>query len=155
VYEEFCDLTKRKLYNDYNLEMLDSDHATQVNENVKGHTDQLKAMFASDEFPEIEMPVPLTEVLLRKAIATQVILANARVKRKRLSNPRDKNSLNASKLIEGEIAWYQRQAVNLKPLQQAVLLEPRIVQWCQEPAIPRLRNVHQEVGEALIRIWQN
>jgi hypothetical protein len=62
VYEEFCDLTKRKLDNDYDLEMLDSDDATQVNENVKGHTDQLKAMFASKEFPEIEMPVPLTDV---------------------------------------------------------------------------------------------
>ncbi len=67
VYEEFCDLTKCKLYNDYDLEMLDSDNATQVNEKVKGHTDQLKAMFASDEFPEIEMPVPLTEVLFEKS----------------------------------------------------------------------------------------
>jgi hypothetical protein len=63
VYEEFCDLTKCKLDNDYDLEMLDSDDATQVNENVKGHTDQLKAMFASSEFPEIKMPVPLADVL--------------------------------------------------------------------------------------------
>jgi hypothetical protein len=60
VHKEFCDLTKCKHDNDYDLEMLDSDDATQVNENVKGHTDQLKAMFASDEFPEIEMPVPLS-----------------------------------------------------------------------------------------------
>jgi hypothetical protein len=36
--------------------MLDSDNATQVNENVKGHTDQLKATFASNEFHEIKMP---------------------------------------------------------------------------------------------------
>jgi hypothetical protein len=141
MYEEFCDLTKRKLDNDYDLEMLDSDDATQVNENVKGHTDQLKAMFASDKFPEIEMPVPLMDVLLRQAIATQVILANARVRRKSLSNPRDKNPLNASELIESEnarieMAQYQRQAVNLKPPQQAVLLEPHIVQWHREPVVP-------------------
>jgi hypothetical protein len=63
VYDEFCDLTKRKLDNGYDLEMLDIDNATQVNEKVKGHTDQLKAMFASNEFPEIEMPVPFTDVL--------------------------------------------------------------------------------------------
>jgi hypothetical protein len=44
------------------MEMMDSDDATQVNANVKGHTDQLQAMFESDEFPNIEMQVPLTEV---------------------------------------------------------------------------------------------
>jgi hypothetical protein len=63
VYEAFCDLTKRKLDNDYDLEMLDSDDATQVNENVKGHTDQLKATFVSNEFHEIKMPVPLMDIL--------------------------------------------------------------------------------------------
>jgi hypothetical protein len=31
VYEEFCDLTKRKTGNDHDMEMLDSDDATQVN----------------------------------------------------------------------------------------------------------------------------
>jgi hypothetical protein len=62
VYEEFCDLTKRKTGNDYDMEMMDSDDATQVNANVKVHTDQLRAMFASDEFPEIEMQVPLTDI---------------------------------------------------------------------------------------------
>jgi hypothetical protein len=34
-----------------------------VNENVKGHTDQLKATFASNEFHEIKMPVPLMDIL--------------------------------------------------------------------------------------------
>jgi hypothetical protein len=62
VYEEFCDLTKRKTGNDYDMEMVDSDDATQVNANIRGHTDQLRAMFASDEFPEIETQVPLTDV---------------------------------------------------------------------------------------------
>jgi hypothetical protein len=62
VYEEFCDLTKRKTSNDHDIEMLDSDDATQVNANVKEHTDQLKAMFASDEFPAIETPVSLTDI---------------------------------------------------------------------------------------------
>jgi hypothetical protein len=32
-----------------------------VNANVKGHTDQLKAMFASNKFPEIETQVSLTD----------------------------------------------------------------------------------------------
>jgi hypothetical protein len=61
VYEEFCDLTKCKPDNDYDIEMLDSDDATQVNANVKGHMDQLKAMIESDGFPEIEKQVPLTD----------------------------------------------------------------------------------------------
>jgi hypothetical protein len=73
---------------------------------------------------------------LRQAIGTQVILANARVRRKSLSNPRDKNPLNARELIKSEnarieMALYQRQAVNLKPPQQALLLEPCIVRWSQ------------------------
>jgi hypothetical protein len=53
---------KRKTGNDYDMEMMDSDNATQVNANIKGHTDQLRAMFASDEFPDIQMQVPLTEI---------------------------------------------------------------------------------------------
>jgi hypothetical protein len=136
VYEEFCDLTKRKLENDYDLEMLDSDDATQVNENVKEHTDQLKAMFASDKFPEIEMPVSLTDVHFETSNSNSSDSSKRTSKKKCLSNPRDKNSLNTSKLIKSEMAWYQRQAVNLKPPQQAVLLEPHIVQWHREPVVP-------------------
>jgi hypothetical protein len=147
VYEEFCDLTKRKLDNDYDLEMLDSDNATQVNENVKGHTDQLKAIFASDKFHEIEMPVPLTDVLFETSNSNSSDSSKRKSKKISLSNPRDENPLNASKLIESKNArikmvWYQRKAVNLKPPQQAVLIEPRIVWWCREPAVPRLRDVH-------------
>jgi hypothetical protein len=54
-------LMKCKPDNGYNMEMLDSDDATQVNANVKEHMDQLKAMFESDKFPEIEKQVPLTD----------------------------------------------------------------------------------------------
>jgi hypothetical protein len=53
------------------------------------------------------------------------------------------------------MARYQRPAVNLTPPQKAVLLESRIVQWCREPAVPQLHQVHWEVVEAVIWIWQN
>jgi hypothetical protein len=140
--------------------MLDSDNATQVNENIKGHTDQLKAIFVSNKFPEFEMPVPLTDVLFETSNSNSSNSSKRKSKKKILSNPRDKNPLNASKLIKSknariEMAQYQRQAVNLKPPQQAVLLEPCIVWWRREPVVPQLRNIHRKVGEALIWIWQN
>jgi hypothetical protein len=61
VYNEICSLMKHKLDTDYDMEMVDCDDATQVIANIKGHADQLKAMFESDEFLEIEKKVPLIE----------------------------------------------------------------------------------------------
>jgi hypothetical protein len=97
---------------------------------------------------------------LRQAIATQAIIENARVRRRSIRNPRDKNPLNARELIESKnkrikMAWYQRPAVNLMLPQKAVFLESCIVWWCQEPAVPQLHQVHWEVVEAVIWIWQN
>ena len=161
VYEEFCDLTKRKTGNDHDMEMLDSDDATQVNANVKGHTDQLKAMFLRVTNSLIlKRKFLLRTFVLRQAIATQATIETARVRRRSRRNPRDKNPLNARELIEIEnkrieMARYQRPVVNFMPPQQAVLLESRIVQWCREPAVPQLHQVRWEVVEAAIQIWQN
>jgi hypothetical protein len=160
VYEVFCDLMKRKTGNDHDMEMVDSDDATQVNANIKGHTDQLKAMFGSDEFPEMKCKFLLWTFILRQTIATQVIIGNARVRRRSLRNPRDKNPLNTRDLIESknkriEMAWYQRTAVNLMPPPKAVLLESCIVQCYWEPAVQQLHQVHWEVVKAVIWIWQN
>jgi hypothetical protein len=92
VYEEFCDLTKRNLDNDYDSEMLDSDNATQVNENVKGHTDQLKAMFVSDKFPEIEMPVPLMDVLFETSNSNSSKSSKRKSKKKKSKQSKGQKS---------------------------------------------------------------
>jgi hypothetical protein len=57
LYEEFCKLMKCKSDDAYGMEAMDDNDATQVNSNIKGYLNQLKAMFESDKFLEINKPV--------------------------------------------------------------------------------------------------
>jgi hypothetical protein len=98
VYEEFCELTKRKTGNDYDMEMLDSDDATQVNANVKGHTDQLKAMFASNEFPNIETQVPLTDVSFEMSDSDSSDYRKRKSKKKKPKKPKGQKSTKRQRI---------------------------------------------------------
>jgi hypothetical protein len=98
VYEEFCDLTKRKTGNDHDMEMLDSDDATQVNANVMGHTDQLKAMFASNEFPDIEMQVSLMDVRFETSDSDSSDYRNCKSKKKKPKKPKGQKSTKRQRI---------------------------------------------------------
>jgi hypothetical protein len=91
VYEEFCDLTKCKTGNDHDMEMLDSDDATQVNANVKGHTDQLKAIFASNKFPEIETQVSLMDIHFETSDSESSNYRKHKSKKKKPKKPKGQN----------------------------------------------------------------
>jgi hypothetical protein len=60
LYEEFRSLTQNKPGDDYDDDMWSNDDDTQVNSNIKGYTEQLNAMFESDEFPELDSTEPET-----------------------------------------------------------------------------------------------
>jgi hypothetical protein len=60
LYEEFRSLRQNKPGDDYDDDMWSNDDDTQVNSNIKGYTEQLNAMFESDEFPELDSTEPAT-----------------------------------------------------------------------------------------------
>jgi hypothetical protein len=102
VYKEFCDLMKCKPDNDFVTEMLDSDDATQVNANVKGHMDQLKVMFESDEFHEIEKQVPLMDECFETSDSNSSDPCNAKAckseKKKKSKLSKGRNSTKCEQL---------------------------------------------------------
>jgi hypothetical protein len=98
VYEEFCDLMKCKTGNDHDMEMLDSDDATHVNANVKRHTDQLKAMFASNEFPDIEMQVFLMDVRFGTNDSNSSDYRKRKSKKKKPKKPKGQKSTKCQRM---------------------------------------------------------
>jgi hypothetical protein len=80
------------------MEMLDSDDATQVNANIKGHTDQLKAMFASNKFPEIEMQVPLLDVHFETCDSDSSDYRKCKSKKKKPTKPKGQKSTKRQRI---------------------------------------------------------
>ena len=54
LYDEFRSLTQTTPGDDCDDDMWINDDDTQVNSNIKGYTEQLNAMFESDEFPDLD-----------------------------------------------------------------------------------------------------
>jgi hypothetical protein len=73
------------------------DDTTQVNANVKAHMDQLKAMYESDEFPEIEKQVPLTDERFETSDSNSRDPSNAKARKSKKKKSKLSNGWNSTK----------------------------------------------------------